>query len=62
MNADIIRKEEKEITGVGAAIAAGLQVKYWDSLKDVESKIKVDRVFKPAISEEVRKDRLSRWN
>jgi glycerol kinase len=32
MNADIIRKEEKEITAIGAAIAAGLQVKYWASL------------------------------
>lgn len=34
---------------------------YWESMADVESKIKVDRVFKPAISEEVRADRLSRW-
>jgi glycerol kinase len=41
MNAYIIRKEEKEITAMGAAIAAGLQVKYWESLSDVESKIKV---------------------
>lgn len=39
MNAEIIRKQEKEITGVGAAIAAGLQVKFWDNLNDVESKI-----------------------
>jgi glycerol kinase len=39
MDAEIIRKQEKEITGVGAAIAAGLQVKFWDNLKDVESKI-----------------------
>lgn len=61
MNADIIRKEEKEITGMGAAIAAGLQVKYWNSIDDIESKIKVDRVFKPEISDEVRADRLGRW-
>jgi glycerol kinase len=39
MNADIVRKQEKEITSIGAAIAAGLQVKFWGSLEDVESKI-----------------------
>jgi len=39
MNADIIRKQEKEITSIGAAIAAGLKVKFWDSISDVESKI-----------------------
>lgn len=61
-NADIIRKQEKEITGVGAAIAAGLEVKFWDSLDDVESKILVDRVFTPKISTEERKDRLARWS
>jgi glycerol kinase len=42
MNADIIRKQEKEITSIGTAIAAGLYVNYWGSLSDVESKIKVD--------------------
>lgn len=39
MNAQIIRKQEKEITGVGAAIAAGVQVGFWKDLKEVESKI-----------------------
>jgi len=29
MDAKIVRKETAEITGVGAAIAAGLHVKYW---------------------------------
>lgn len=39
MNADIVRKQEKEITSIGAAIAAGLYVKFWNSIDDVESKI-----------------------
>ena len=47
MGAKIVRKEESEITGVGAAIAAGLHVGLWSSLDDVENKIKVDRVFEP---------------
>ena len=29
MNAQIIRKEESEITAIGAAIAAGLHVNFW---------------------------------
>jgi glycerol kinase len=33
MDATIVRKEESEITGVGAAIAAGLHVGYWDNLE-----------------------------
>ena len=40
-----MRKQEKEVTGIGAAIAAGLHVGYWKSIEEVESKIKVDRVF-----------------
>jgi len=49
MNAKIIRKEESEITAIGAAIAAGLYVKYWANLEEVENKIKIDRVFKPDV-------------
>jgi glycerol kinase len=46
-DAEIVRKEQKEITAIGAAIAAGLQVGFWPSLEAVEQVIKVDRVFKP---------------
>ena len=40
-----MRKKEKEITSIGAAIAAGLKVGVWNSLEEVESKIEVERVF-----------------
>ena len=43
MDAIIVRKEEQEITGVGAAIAAGLHVKFWNSLSDVDNKIAIER-------------------
>lgn len=33
----IVRKEEKEITAMGAGIAAGLFVKFWNSTDDVKS-------------------------
>jgi len=62
MNATIIRKQEQEITCIGAAIAAGLGVKYWTSLADIEDKIKVDKEFKPQMSEEDRQKKMDRWS
>ena len=61
MNAKIIRKEESEITGIGAAIAAGIYVGYWKNLEEVENMIKVEREFKPDMTEEARKKKLDRW-
>ena len=54
INAEIVRKHEKEITSCGAAIAAGLQVGYWESLEALEQSIKTERVFKPEKSHEWR--------
>ena len=62
MDAQIVRKEESEITGVGAAIAAGLHVKFWDNLEEVENKIKVERVFSPDMSKEDREKKRKRWS
>ena len=45
MDATIVRKEEQEITGVGAAIAAGLHVNYWSNLDQVENMINIEREF-----------------
>jgi glycerol kinase len=45
MDATIVRKEESEITGIGAAIAAGIHVKYWSNLEEVENMIKIEREF-----------------
>lgn len=61
-DAEIVRKEEKEITSIGAAIAAGLHVKFWQSTDDVKSKIKIEREFKPEMSEENRAHKLKRWS
>ena len=61
MNAQIVRKEESEITGVGAAIAAGLHVKFWESLSEVENKIEIQKVFDPNMSQEARDKKRKRW-
>ena len=50
-----------ETTALGAAYLAGLAVGVWDSLDDIESNRKVDRVFTPEMDEET-KDRIySQW-
>jgi len=62
MDATIVRKEESEITGIGAAIAAGIHVKYWSNLEEVENMIKIEREFLPDMSEASRKKKLDRWS
>lgn len=62
MDATIVRKEESEITGVGAAIAAGLHVGYWDSLEEVENKIQIEREFTSQMGSEQRQRKRDRWS
>ena len=57
-NVNIVRKTETEVTGLGAAIAAGLKVGFWKSLEDVEANIKVDRQFTSEITEKERNKKL----
>ena len=39
MNATIVSKDNSEISGIGAAIAAGLRVGYWENLEEIENRI-----------------------
>ena len=57
----IVRKVESEITGIGAAIAAGLKVGFWESLEEVEAKIKIDRVFQSNMDDQAREKKYKRW-
>ena len=62
INAKIERKVEKEITGMGAAIAAGLKVGIWDSVEEIKSKIALDKVFSPERPEEWRQKKRARYS
>ena len=57
-----MRKEEQEITGIGAAIAAGLYVDHWGSLEEVEDKIKIERRFEPNMDDAARQKKRARWS
>jgi len=61
-NTQIVRKEEKEITAMGAAIASGLHSGFWNSLEDVENLIAVDRVFYPEMTGEARAKKRARFS
>ena len=38
----IARKKETEVTGIGAAIAAGLKVGFWSNVEEIDAKLQVD--------------------
>jgi aspartate kinase len=60
---DNLRRGGSDYTAslIGAAIAAGLYVKFWKNLEEVENKIKIEREFRPNLSQEKREKKLKRW-
>lgn len=62
INAPVERPQCVETTAMGAAYLAGLAVGYWTSKEDVIKNWAIDRTFCPAISEELRKEKVAGWN
>ena len=46
----VIRPKVTETTALGAAYLAGLAVKFWDNLSELENKWEADAVFEPTLS------------
>ena len=61
LDIDINRPENIETTALGAALLAGLAVKFWDSPDDFKNIIKIDRTFTPAMNNKIRTSLLSGW-
>lgn len=61
LNADVVRPKVTETTALGACYLAGLCVGYWKDIDDIRANIKVDKVFKPKMSEEHRKQLVEGW-
>jgi len=49
LQADVIRPKITETTAMGAAYLAGLAVKFWSDIPDLQHHWQVDRVFSPKI-------------
>ena len=65
--ADIIQEPVKrpsciETTAMGAAYLAGLAVGYWSNKEDVKANWAIDRVFEPAISEDLQEQKRAGWH
>jgi len=60
-NAPVRRPSCVETTAMGASYLAGLAVGYWNSRDDVIRNWKIDREFRPGMSEEERTRELAGW-
>ena len=61
MGAPVRRPKNVESTAMGAAYLAGLAVGHWASKEDVLQNRAVEREFYPAVSHEVRAEKLRLW-
>ena len=50
-----------ETTALGAAYLAGLAVGFWDSMETLKDHWKIDRVFEPAMMDDVRREKMAAW-
>ncbi|NLW48498.1 MAG: hypothetical protein GXY86_14340 [Firmicutes bacterium] len=57
-NLVIQRNECLELTGIGAGFIAGLGVGFWDSPRELEGLVKIERSFEPEISGD---ERMKLW-
>jgi len=57
----IVRPAIHETTALGAAYAAGLAVDYWNSLEELSSMSKINRVFEPGMDEGERERLYKVW-
>lgn len=61
LNATVVRPKVTETTALGACYLAGLCVGYWKDVDDIRANIKVEREFKPQMSEAQRQELVDGW-
>lgn len=61
INAPVNRPRCVETTAIGAAYLAGLATGFWKDKSQVIKNAKIDKTFKPAISDEKRNEMISGW-
>ena len=58
----VIRPLNVETTALGAAFLSGLAVGYWKDTDDIKKNIKIDRIFNPQMTDDLRASLISKWN
>lgn len=61
LNTKVIRPVVTETTALGAAYLAGLAVKYWENIEEIQTQWQVEREFSPAIDAEKRSKLAKDW-
>lgn len=61
LNTNVIRPEITETTALGAAYLAGLAVKFWESIDEIQSQWKVNKTFSPEIDDQKREELTKEW-
>jgi len=62
LNVETIRPSSVETTSLGAAYLAGIGVGLWKGVQDIRRIWNIDRVFKPQMNPQKRKERFARWH
>lgn len=57
----VVRPKVIETTSMGAAMLAGLAVKYWESLDELKHKWKIDKEFEPVMDDMTREKLYKGW-
>lgn len=58
---EIVRPEQKETTALGVAYLAGLATEFWDSIKEIETLWRVEKIFKPKMPEKESRKLYNFW-
>jgi len=61
LNVEVVRPEISESTALGAVFLAGLAIGFYKSKDEIAKKVKVSKIFKPQMSEDVRTQLLNGW-
>ena len=61
LHTNVIRPKVVETTALGACYLAGLAVGYWKDIEHIKSNKQIERVFKPSMDEDSRKQLVDGW-
>ena len=61
LNLDVKRPKNIETTALGAALLAGLSVKFWESPDDFNNIVEIDKIFTSNMNTEIRTSLSLGW-
>lgn len=59
---EVYRPASVETTSLGAAYLAGLATGYWSDLEDIADNWRIDRIFRPEMEEDTKKQLMADWH